>query len=483
MEIDKTKVIETLKILGVENGDSVMVQSDLKKFGFYRDKKGRIDLALKPEILYNSLQEIIGDGGTIIVPTFSYSWTNGKIYDRGNSPSTVGTFSEYVRRLKFSIRSKHPLLSICAIGSKADEFASKVDNTSYGRESPFGKMHEYNVKQLMVGVEVCAFKNYVERDIGAASRYSKLFKGRISDQGNKYVDVYEHCVRYLDQDVESVPFLDVICEEDLKQVSTVMLGKSFISVVSSNDVYDIIKRRIQDAPYSTLTKPKDEEAVHLISMLVKEEHNEKEKIKIDRVALNEAGVEKWVWQVQNINLIEKCEITMKEREPFIDYLNDNIEIFINNYPDIGIDERTNGGELEKHFVENRSQVTRDMLTTQNWIIVFPKKRIETVDLNAEYKIKIKLVSEPVSGSAHCNYHYFILPGDLSHNSGPNIAIEIIKDLMSKGGINSDINECNKIKFVSAILKDSPRIGICAQPGLSVADIPLIDQDVEYTESN
>ena len=70
---------------------------------------------------FKTILKKIGPGGTLIVPTFTYS-LNGEIFDKQNSPSKCGIFSEYVRKTGKGKRSFDPVFSIYSIGKHAKYF-------------------------------------------------------------------------------------------------------------------------------------------------------------------------------------------------------------------------------------------------------------------------------------------------------------------------------------------------------------------------
>ena len=72
----KKKLIKNIKKLGIKKGDTVLVHSDLSNIGFVK-----IDLKSSINILHNSIISIIGDSGTICVPSFYWEFDKKRIFD------------------------------------------------------------------------------------------------------------------------------------------------------------------------------------------------------------------------------------------------------------------------------------------------------------------------------------------------------------------------------------------------------------------
>ncbi|HEB9285742.1 TPA: AAC(3) family N-acetyltransferase [Campylobacter coli] len=83
---------QALKKIGLKQGDILCVHSELFKLGEV--------LIPKKEFLQDIIDiffEIIGKKGTLIMPTFTYSFNRYKDYDKTYTKSTVGILTEYFR--------------------------------------------------------------------------------------------------------------------------------------------------------------------------------------------------------------------------------------------------------------------------------------------------------------------------------------------------------------------------------------------------
>ena len=120
--ITKQKLIEDLKKIGIKSGDSVLVHSSLSKIGF---------VVGGPETIVNALFEVVGETGTLLFPSFPAKGRNKTyleehpFFDIVNTPSQMGSVTEYFRKLPNVFRSFHPTDAVCAKGPLAEYFANK----------------------------------------------------------------------------------------------------------------------------------------------------------------------------------------------------------------------------------------------------------------------------------------------------------------------------------------------------------------------
>lgn len=132
---------EQLWMLGLRDGDRVLVHSSLRSVG-------PIDGG--PEALVAAFLRVLGPDGLLIAPTFTY-YSN--VFDHAQTPSVTGAFTEIVRGWPGAVRSLHPTHSVTAIGRSAAEFCAGhelVGAVSTG--SPFERLATGGGWILLVGV-------------------------------------------------------------------------------------------------------------------------------------------------------------------------------------------------------------------------------------------------------------------------------------------------------------------------------------------
>lgn len=170
----------SLKKAGVKNGDVIFVHSDIGSFG----KLLTADRQLLLGSLLRSMKEAVGPSGTIVMPTFSYSFEKDGIFDVENTKSTVGTLTEFFRKQKNVGRTSHPNHSIAVWGRMEKEFLD-ADNDTFGTNSVFARLHNIKGKIVFLGAsfQSCTFIHYIEQMHHVPYRIFVKMKGKVIVRG------------------------------------------------------------------------------------------------------------------------------------------------------------------------------------------------------------------------------------------------------------------------------------------------------------
>ena len=124
----KNKIKFALKKLGLQNGDTVLMHSDITVIVKYF----KINWNEASQVLKEAILEIIGTKGTLVVPTFNFDFCNKKKYVHEKTQSVCGFFTNFILFKEKSLRSFHPMHSFCAIGRNASKLMNKVSKSSTG---------------------------------------------------------------------------------------------------------------------------------------------------------------------------------------------------------------------------------------------------------------------------------------------------------------------------------------------------------------
>ena len=139
----KDSINKALMAVGLNRGELVLVHSDasavIKLLG-----DANLDRAL--ELMRLSFAEILGDEGTLLVPTFNWNFCKGHPYDAAKTQSQLGLFSNYILNRPEAIRSVHPFFPFSGIGPHAHSLFSGISKSSFGLESVFDRLMQSNGK-------------------------------------------------------------------------------------------------------------------------------------------------------------------------------------------------------------------------------------------------------------------------------------------------------------------------------------------------
>ena len=164
--VTKDDLIHKFSQLGIKQGDTLLVHASLSSLGY---------VVGAAEALFLALREIIGEQGTIVVPSQTVeisdpaSWQYPPVpeewhdvirdampaYSKELSYSkAMGAFSQFIGILLDSIRSNHPMYSFTEVGEKASEIIEQNSfDFPFGDKSPLGRMYSIGAKVLMIGTD------------------------------------------------------------------------------------------------------------------------------------------------------------------------------------------------------------------------------------------------------------------------------------------------------------------------------------------
>jgi aminoglycoside 3-N-acetyltransferase len=194
LELTAQLLEQALKSLGITKGDGLLVHSALQLLG-------------KPlegiETYFKAIRNIIGDEGTLVVPTFTLDYPTTQVFDRENTPSKdMGSFSEYVRQLPDALRTSHPLQSVAVFGFYAKDLAGRDTSSAFEEGSVFARMLELDFKLLLLGagIQSVSMVHYCETKAGVPYRRWKDFSGHINQDGRWVNKTYRMYARILEID-------------------------------------------------------------------------------------------------------------------------------------------------------------------------------------------------------------------------------------------------------------------------------------------
>lgn len=165
----------------------------------------------------DGLMETIGPDGTLMFPTYSWDFCQGKDFDYHHTKCRVGTLGTLALEHKGFRRTKHPIYNFAVWGKYQDLLCNMENVDSFGGDSPFAFMRDYGAINYNIDVTLgqsLTFTHFVEEQSGIVPyRFVKNFTaGYVDENGQREIKTYSMFVRYLDMDV--VPTMDPI-EDDL----------------------------------------------------------------------------------------------------------------------------------------------------------------------------------------------------------------------------------------------------------------------------
>lgn len=239
--ITQGDIERALKKSGLGSGDIVMVHSDISSFG----KLGEImDKDQFLQSILNCFLNVIGSGGTLLVPTYTYSFCKSAEFDVRNTKSEVGLFSEFVRNKNGTIRSQDPIFSHAGIGRDAKRILSNIGNVCFGENSVFDQLYRLKGKIINFGKYFdITFLHYIENAFQVSYRFDKSFSGTIIGRsGNRSKKTFIFYACYFKNGKKTVSYNMGLLADELKRMGLlkkITLGASHVICSKAEDCYRV----------------------------------------------------------------------------------------------------------------------------------------------------------------------------------------------------------------------------------------------------
>ena len=158
---------------GIRKGDTILLHGDAGVAAQLNVKKKN-----KLNYLFDQIIKHLGKKSNILIPTFTYSACKKKYFDKKDSPSEIGLFSEIFRKKKYVKRTNHPIFSFAIYGKKFEYFNNAKLTTCFGQDSIFERFLKTKGKIACLGCDLdrVTFTHYVEQIYKVNYRYNKKFK-------------------------------------------------------------------------------------------------------------------------------------------------------------------------------------------------------------------------------------------------------------------------------------------------------------------
>lgn len=240
--------------LKIPKYSTIIIHSSLFKFGI-------IDGGVST--IYSTLKDVFDETYTLVMPTFTFSFSKTRDWSCVNTKSETGSLTEYMRLLEPKNRSIHPFHSVCIEGPQKDYLLNKFSDSSFGENSVYEKLYKLGAYNLSLGSEFiggATFCHYAEEVLKVPYRFYKSFPGIVTDSYNKKIDIdFKMYVRIIENDFFYDNNWEIFWYDALKKglVNYFKFNKTApIFVMNIKDSHDFLVEKIHNNPYYVATKIK-----------------------------------------------------------------------------------------------------------------------------------------------------------------------------------------------------------------------------------
>jgi len=237
-----------LESLPIRRGDLLFLHSNL---GFFGRPEGVNDSATLCQMFFDALVARTGGTGTLVAPTFTYSFPRREVFDPVHSASAMGSFAEWLRLHPQARRSVDPNYSVAAIGPLAEALTADVSANSFDAGSFFARFRAHDGLILNLNFDAgSTFLHHLEREQAVSYRFDKTFEGTIIEKGRPRRAQHTIYVRHTCSDAtEAVfePFHALANEAGL--FHSTRLGRGRMGCIRASDCEALLKATLPQRPW------------------------------------------------------------------------------------------------------------------------------------------------------------------------------------------------------------------------------------------
>ncbi|EAH5043945.1 acetyltransferase, partial [Campylobacter coli] len=206
-------------------------------------------------IYIEAFLEVIGKNGTLIMPTFTYSFCKNQIYDKFHSKCKVGILNEFFRLWGGVKRTNDPIFSF-AIKGKNQELFLKDTKSCFGQNCVYDMLSKTNGKIILFGSKIngYTFTHFIEEKAQVPYRYFKEFKGKIALENginkNKKINYYVRDLN-MDSDLDVYKQIQILQQDNNFKIEN--FANSSIVNINANRYLSATLRALEKNAYCLLT--------------------------------------------------------------------------------------------------------------------------------------------------------------------------------------------------------------------------------------
>ena len=123
------------------------------------------------------LLNLLAEGFSVVIPSFTFSYTKGVPFHLFRSPSEVGVLGDWARELEGFVRTPNPLFSVILAGKNTKDILLCNHEDAYGPDSVIASWEKLNGRIIMLGASwaTCTFLHRMEHEFQVPYRYEKVF--------------------------------------------------------------------------------------------------------------------------------------------------------------------------------------------------------------------------------------------------------------------------------------------------------------------
>ena len=226
--------------LKIKKGSKIILHSNTAGLLQLSNSKKSLDF------FFQLLLKTIGKSGTLVIPTYNYDFTKGKVFDKKKSPSQIGIFGNYMIKKYFKNRTNNPIFSHLVFGKDFEKLIGANDNDVFGNQSFFSELErlDFLIVCFCCSPASITFSHYIENKMKVNYRFKKKFEGYLKDKENikKIEVVYNVGKKNVNYSIKEKNLLKLVNNRDFLQIS---FGRFYCYSVKTKYYSKILQNKIK----------------------------------------------------------------------------------------------------------------------------------------------------------------------------------------------------------------------------------------------
>jgi len=156
--INQYYYLDMIRQLDIKPGSLVMVTADVTRLALIGRRK---EVGFDIDHFIDCLQQCLGKGGTLVIPSFNFNLKNNDLFLPLKSLPITGALAVAALKRPEFLRTKNPLHSFLVWGEHAEALASLNNRSSFSADSPFAFMKQNQAKMLLIDTSISAAFTFV----------------------------------------------------------------------------------------------------------------------------------------------------------------------------------------------------------------------------------------------------------------------------------------------------------------------------------
>lgn len=239
--------------IGVARGDLLFCHSNV---GFF----GKLDRSVKKSDYFNmildQIVECIGPTGTLVLPSYTYSAPEKKLFTLSESPKFVGAFAQHYVGSKYFIRTVDPNVSVLVLGKLASSLQHISGFSPYSSYGLFDFLHTKGVKIFNINLDAgSTLIHLYEKRHAVKYRFMKSFYSPINITGTQETVESQLYVADRSFNGSTANFSRFGRNASATGLyKTKSVGRGFVGMIKSSDTEKLVKMMLKDNAHSLIDR-------------------------------------------------------------------------------------------------------------------------------------------------------------------------------------------------------------------------------------